>query len=166
MTFPQHLEVLRKIVTRLDGQPIPWAVTGSLGMALQGAPVEVHDIDLQTDPDGAYAIERCLAGFVLEPVRWRESERIRSHLGKLVIDGVQVEIMGGIQKRLDDQAWEEPVDVERYRRWVEVGDMRAPVLSIEYEYRAYLKLGRVEKAEVLRQWLEAHPAGTLPDEHL
>jgi len=84
-------------------------------MALQGVPVEVHDIDIQTDKDGVYEIERCLAEFVIEPVRYSETERIRSHLGMLEIDGIKVEIMGDIQKRLGNQGWEEPIKVERYR---------------------------------------------------
>ncbi|MEJ2351403.1 MAG: hypothetical protein P8Y03_16570, partial [Anaerolineales bacterium] len=83
MTISQHLEVLRKILTQLKDRPVNWAVTGSLGMALQGVPVEVHDIDIHTDGDGAYEIERYLAEFVVKPVRYRESEHIRSHFGVL-----------------------------------------------------------------------------------
>jgi hypothetical protein len=67
--------------------------------------------------------------------------------------------MGDIQKRLGDQSWEKPVKVEYYRRWVEVGGMLIPVLSLEYEYQAYLKLGRIEKAEMLRSWLQETEAG-------
>ncbi len=149
-----YLKVLEKIVSRLRDSPIAWVVTGSLGMALQGVPVEVHDIDIQTDKDGAYRIENCFAEYVVQPVRYAESERIRSYLGVLKIDGIKVEIMGDIQKRLGNQIWEEPVKVERYRRWVEVGGMLIPVLSLEYEYQAYIKLGRIEKAEMLRRWLQ------------
>jgi len=159
MLATRHLEVLRKIVTRLQDTPINWVVTGSLGMALQGVPVEVHDIDIQTDRSGVYEIERLLAEYVVEPVRYSESEWIRSHLGRLEIDGVKVEIMGDIQKHLDNQGWEEPVKVEHHRRWVEVNGMRIPVLSLAYEYQAYLKLGRVEKAEILRRWLQKIEAG-------
>lgn len=32
--------------------------------------------------------------------------------------------------------------------------MQVPVLSLEYEYQAYLKLGRIDKAEILRKWLQ------------
>lgn len=159
MIARDRLKVLEKIVGRLEDSPINWVVTGSLGMALQGIPVEVHDIDIQTDKGGVYEIEKCLAEYVVKPVRFSESGRIRSHLGMLEIDGVKVEIMGDIQKRLGDQGWEEPVKVEHYKRWVEVGGMRIPVLSLEYEYRAYLKLGRVEKAEMLRSWLQKTEAG-------
>jgi hypothetical protein len=38
---------------------------------------------------------------------------------------------------------------------VEVEGLRLPVLSLEYEYRAYLALGRVERAEMLRRWFQA-----------
>lgn len=155
MNTNDHLKVLAKIIRRLEGCDCAWAVTGSLGMALQGVPVQVHDIDLQSDKDGAYAIERLLSEYVVEPVRYAASDRIRSHLGRLEIDGIKVEIMGDVQKRLDDQGWEEPVRVELHRRWVEASGWRVPVLSLAYEHQAYLKLGRLDKAELLREWLEA-----------
>ncbi|MDK2914184.1 MAG: hypothetical protein PWQ79_1099 [Thermococcaceae archaeon] len=148
-----HLEVLRRLYERLSQSDVTWAVTGSLGFALQGVPVEVHDIDIQTDREGAYEIERLFSEFVVEPVRFKESERIKSHFGALMIDGVRVEIMGDIQKKVNDK-WEEPVDVKRYRRFVEVEGMKIPVLDLEYEYQAYLKLGRVDKAGMLRRFLE------------
>jgi hypothetical protein len=150
----QHLQVLRRIVMCLKGRSIPWVVTGSVGMALQGVPLEVHDIDIQTNKDGAYAIERVLMEYKVKPVRYRESKCIRSHLGMLEIDGIQVEIMGDIQKRLENRAWEEPVNVETYRHWVKIDGMLVPVLSLDYEYQAYLRLGRTEKAEMLRAWLQ------------
>ena len=154
MITNQHLQVLRKIVTRLNDNSINWAVTGSMGMALQGMPLDVHDIDIQTNKAGAYEIERILMEYIVKPVRYLESERIRSYLGMLEIEGIQVEIMGDIQKRLEIQVWEEPVNIEAYRQWLEVDGMHIPVLSLNYEYQAYLRLGRNEKAEMLRAWLQ------------
>jgi len=124
-------------------------------MALQGMDIEVHDIDLQTDPHGAYEIERRLSQYVVQPVRSLASERLRSHFGTLEIDGTKVEVMGGLQKRLHDGDWEPPVDVRNYRRWVEVDGMQIPVLALDYEYQAYLKLGRLEKAAQIKAWLDA-----------
>lgn len=46
MIEKQHLNTLRKIYTRLQGKLLNWAVTGSLGMALQGMELNVHDIDI------------------------------------------------------------------------------------------------------------------------
>ncbi|AIF69851.1 hypothetical protein PAP_07305 [Palaeococcus pacificus DY20341] len=152
--IPQtHLKVLYKLYERLKDSNVNWVVTGSLGFALQGVPVEPHDIDIQTDNEGAYEIERLFSEFVVEPVRFKESERIRSHFGALMIEGVKVEIMGDIQKKVNEE-WEPPVDINKYKRFVQIEGMEIPVLSLEYEYQAYLKLGRIEKAKMLKEFLE------------
>ena len=151
---PTYLDVLRKIYTRLKNCDITWVVTGSLGFALQNVPAIPHDIDLQTDEAGAYEIERLFSEYVTRNVVFSSAEHIRSHFGALTIDGIKVEIMGDISKRLEDGTWEEPVELERYRQCVEVEGMRVPVLSLEYEYQAYMKLGRIEKAQMLRKVLQ------------
>ncbi len=154
MIDSRFLVVLQKIYERLETCNVPWVITGSFGMALQGIDMEVHDIDLQTDQRGAYEIESRFSEYVITPVRYLSSERIRSHLGKLEIDSIKVEIMGAIQKRIDEHTWEEIVRVEEYRKWVEIEGIQIPVLSLEYEYQAYLKMGRVEKASQIRSWLQ------------
>ncbi len=147
------LDVLRIIHGHLQGSPVQWALTGSLGMALQGMPIEPQDIDVQTDPEGAYAIERRLARWMVRPVTFSEAERIRSHFGEARIRGTKVEIMGGIQKRLPDGSWEDPVPVSRHRRIVDVNGMAIPVLSLEYEYEAYTRLERHDRAGQIRRFL-------------
>ncbi len=141
---PFYLNVLRQIYTRLKDSYINWVVTGSLGFALQKVPVSPHDIDLQTDEAGAYEIERLFSEDVTRQVAFSSAENIRSHFGALMIDGIKVEIMGDISKQLEDGTWEEPVALERYKQFVEVEGMQIPVLSLEYEYQAYLKLDRIE----------------------
>ncbi len=153
MMLNAHLKVLRKLYERLKENNVNWVVTGSLGFALHGVPVEPHDIDIQTDKEGAYEIEHLFSEFVVEPVGFRESRRIRSHFGVLIIDGIKVEIMGDIQKKVNDE-WEPPVDINKHKRFVQIEGMEIPVLDLEYEYQAYLKLGRVEKAKMLEEFLE------------
>jgi len=148
------LKVLRKINTRLNNTSVNWALTGSFGFALQGVPVKPNDIDIQTDKRGAYEIERHFSEFVTKRIKFSSTERIRSYFGELMIDEIKVEIMGDIQKRLEDGSWENPVNLEYHKRVVEVGGMKVPVLSLEYEYQAYLKLGRIDKTEMLRNWLQ------------
>lgn len=154
MLNPSYLNVLRKIYARLMNTNVNWVVTGSFSFALQGIALEPHDIDLQTDEAGANEIERRFSEFVTRKVVFSCSEKIRSHFGVLLIDGIKVEIMGDISKRLENGTWEEPVNLERHKRSIVVEGMQIPVLSLEYEYQAYLKLGRIEKAEVLKQALK------------
>ena len=154
MIDPVYLNVLRQIHARLSNTDVNWVVTGSLGFALQGVPVQPNDIDIQTDKVGAYEIERRFSDVIIRKVKYSAIERIKSHFGALQIDGIEVEIMGDIQKRGVDGVWEEIVDPAHYRQMVEIAGLLVPVLSLEYEYQAYLKFGRIERAEMLRRWLD------------
>ena len=133
---------------------LDWALTGSTALALQGVDVVAHDIDLQTSAEDAYRAEERLKEFVVTPVREVISQHMRSHLGKLEINGIQVEIMGDIQKRAADGPWDEPPRLEQNKQWVVFEGLRLPVLALEYEYRAYLQMGRLEKAQQIRRRLE------------
>ena len=154
MIDPVYFNVLRQIYARLSNTDVNWVVTGSLGFALQRVPVQPNDIDIQTDKAGAYEIENLFSDVVIRKVKFSATERIKSHFGALQIDGIEVEIMGDIQKRGADGVWEEIVDPAHYRCLVEVDGLLVPVLSLEYEYQAYLKLGRTERAKMLRRWLD------------
>ena len=92
--------VLRKIWSKLKDHHLNWGVTGSLGFALQGVDNEVHDIDIQTDYDSAYAIQTLFADFMTREVKFSSTHQIRSHLGAFEMDGIVIEIMGDIQKNL------------------------------------------------------------------
>ena len=64
MIEPVFQDTILQFYDRLAEMSVLWVVTGSLGMALQGMPVTVHDIDLQTDAAGAYKIAHIFAGHI------------------------------------------------------------------------------------------------------
>ncbi len=66
--------------------------------------------------------------------------------------------MGDIQKKRPDGSWEEPVDIDHHKQFVEVDHMLVPVLSLDYEYHAYQLLGREHVAAVLRGWIDEKDA--------
>ena len=99
MIDPIYLNVLRRIHGKLSEEDVNWAI--SLGLALQSVPVEVHDIDIQTDEKGAYKIEILFFEFVIKKVVFSSAEKIRSHFGALMINGIKVEIMRNAQKNLE-----------------------------------------------------------------
>ena len=149
----RYAAVLRKIYARLSQHDIVWAITGSLNFALHGLPVEVHDIDIQTDKNGAYKIEQLFAKFMTKKVTRCASKYIRSYLGAFVLDGMTVEIMGDIEKRAEGGEWGEPVNICDHRETITYNGLSIPVLSLEYEERAYRQIGRIDTAEMLREYL-------------
>lgn len=148
----QFLDVVKRLAVTLETEAITWSLTGSTSFVLQGVPFDPNDIDIQTTEEGAYAIEELLDEHVVEPVRYLESERITSHLGAFAVSGVEVEVMGAVQKRRKDGSWESPVDVTEHRRFVDVGEYRVPVLSLAYEAEAYEMRGRTERAALLAEY--------------
>ena len=150
---PSIVEALSTLHRELGASGIPWALTGSTSFALQGVPVTPEDVDVQTSSRGAYEIEERFADTVVDPVAHSSSETIRSHFGTLEIAGVPVEVMGGLQKRVDGE-WEPPVDVTAHREFVTAFGMDLPVLSLSHEATAYETLGRTEWAALLRSFVE------------
>lgn len=145
------LSVLHQLHAALHGQDILWALTGSTSFALRGLPFTPNDIDLQTDKDGAYALEELLRDFVVQSVTFSSTNRIRSHFGQLRLDGVKVEIMGDMAKWVNGR-WEPPPDLIKHREFIQFDGMELPVLSLAHELEAYEKMGRVETAVILQRW--------------
>lgn len=148
-----HQRVLRYVAGCLVSTDILWVVTGSAGFALQGVPVEVHDLDIQTDAAGAYVIAQCFGEHIVQPVSFAAPDRIRSHFGVLEIEGLRVELMGDIAKRRPDGSWDDPVPFAHYRRFVALDELRIPVLDLAYEAQAYRQLGRLDRAALLEAFL-------------
>ena len=152
-------EVYRRAVERLcDLLPlraVNWALTGSVAHRIQGVDVACGDVDVQTDEEAVYDVARRLDQWMVDPVVIRESETMRSHFGRAVFEdlGVDVEIMGAVQKRRSGGPWSAPTDPAVHRRVVSVGPMQVPVLSLKYEADAYEAIGRAERAKLLRDLL-------------
>lgn len=149
----QFMLALEKILIAVAASKSTWVITGSLGMALQGVPTAVHDIDIQTTAQGAYALGRYLSLWMESPVSFRKSETIRSHFGKGQIAGVVFEIMGDVRVLLPDRQWRKKVDLRKHRHWVSWQGWQVPLLSIQYEIQAYQEMGRFDKVEIMKDWL-------------
>jgi hypothetical protein len=146
------LTLLKTLSESLSTADINWALTGSTSFALQGVSIQPKDIDIQTDEKGAYAIERMFTGSMTEPVSYSSNGFMRSHFGKLSMDGIDVEIMGDIEKLVDGQ-WEGTPYLKEITRWIHVDGIQLPVLFLEYEVEAYRKMGRIKKAAMLAEHL-------------
>jgi hypothetical protein len=154
--LPENFKAaLWKIEARLKPCRAPWAFTGSLGFWLHGMPVTPQDIDLQSTAEGAYQIEERLGGKRLRKVALCQAESIRSHFGALELEGVNVDIMGAVEKRRPDGSWEPPPDLEAVMEWATWQGRRLPILSLHYELEAYRLLGRTDRADEIAGFLQS-----------
>ena len=145
-----HSRALRIILNRLPPNAIPWALTGSASLRLQGVEVGVHDLDLQTDEVHIYLIEKSLAEYVKTPVHPWETPHMRSLDGRAEIEGIEIEFMANISHLLPDGSWSSFTDFSR-RKLLDWHGQSVPVFPLEDEAEAYQSMGRSEKAALIRE---------------
>ena len=140
---PRWRAVLRRFAHRLNQAGISYKIVGGTSLALHGVPVGVRDIDVETSAAGAYRVEGLWADYVVQPVQLLESATYRSHLGRLSIDGVVVEVMGDIQ-RPDGDSWTSTAALTK--TMVSLDGEPVPVPWLEEEILAYVRRGRLARA--------------------
>jgi aminoglycoside-2''-adenylyltransferase len=146
----QHAAVLTFLVDTIHPTETLWVLTGSAGLRLQGVDLPVYDLDLQTDAETIFLLEKKLAGYMKVPVHLWESEHILSHHGQAEINRVQVEFLGDMRHRASDGTWEPSLNIESIFMWVECRGLEIPVFPLAHEALAYEKMGRAQKAELIR----------------
>ncbi|MFW9915471.1 MAG: nucleotidyltransferase domain-containing protein [Candidatus Thorarchaeota archaeon] len=158
MLEPHLLAVLRIIYDRLKNEDLRWTIVGSMNLALQGMPLKPNDIDICTNEEGAYAIEKHLHEYVVKSVSYSSTGKIRSHLGELNIQGIKVEIMGDVETKSSSGRWvgKEATDQPIF---IDVEDMKIGLWSLEHERQSYMNLGRKERARQIKEWLEKQAKG-------
>lgn len=146
----QHSKILRFLIEKIPPTRNLWALTGSAGLRLQGLDLPVNDLDLQTDARTVFILEKALSEFMKAPVYLWESEHTLSYHGQAKIHGLQVELLGDVRHRQPGGVWGPSLDLESVLVWVEWCGLAVAVLSLEHEAAAYEKMGRVQKAELIR----------------
>lgn len=145
-----HAKVLSVLVSRIPPAEYSWALTGSAGLRLQGVDLPAHDLDLQTDSKIIYLLEKELAEFMKVSVHIWETEHTLSYHGQAEIEGLQVELLGDVRHRNVNGAWGAPLEIRSVLVWVEWRGLQIPVLSLTHEAVAYERMGRAQKAELIR----------------
>ena len=146
----QHAMVLSFLVEKVSPAEYLWALTGSAGLRLQGVDLLVNDLDLQTDTKTSFLMEKKLADFMKVPVHLWESEHTLSYHGQAEIHGLQVELLGDMRHRQPDGTWSMPLDLRSLLVWVEWRGLEIPALPLNHEAIAYERMGRIQKAELIR----------------
>jgi hypothetical protein len=153
----KFIPVVKTLASQCDSLGITWAFTGSLNLFIWGFDLEPHDIDLETDRFGAEQLNRLNAGRAIWPLHLRESEIMQSWFARYDFEGVQVEVMGDCRYRLPDGSLISPHLLETRIRRVSWQEFSLPLLNLADEQEICTLMGRHEKADRIRAWLDEHP---------
>jgi len=134
---------------RLEGRGIPWAVSGSVALALQGVAVSCCDLDVVTTAAAAEHVTRLLAGTPLEPVAFTRRGDIRGLIGRTELDGVDVDVLGDVQNLLPDGRWTAAPRLDACVVQVTVGGRSCPVVELSHLREAYAAMGKWEAVRLI-----------------
>ena len=150
------ITALRIICDKLTQRDIRWVLVGSTSLTLQGVNVTPRDIDILTDKDGAYKINELLKDYEVQPVEYRQSERLQSHLGEFRISNVKVEVMGDYREKVKGE-WQNLDSRLVSPAIIQFAGMQLPVSPLRAQLRSYESSGLekdVTKIKEIREVLE------------
>ena len=148
------VKVLKLIESKLRGSGVRWVLAGSVSLALQGVNVSPNDIDILTDKEGAFEINRIFKDYEVKPVRFRRSRFFQSYFGEFKIEGVKVEIMGDL-KELVEGEWRSLSQRLSTSRIIEVEGIKLPVSPLEDQLKSYQALRRKKNSSKIQRIREA-----------
>ena len=146
------MNAVKSLYSRLYSSNIIWAITGSFGQTLQGITLKPNDIDILTNENGAYIIEKLFSDSILQKVTFKERKNIRSYFGILNINDVKIEIIGDVENKING-IWESHYEWEKHINYLMFEDIKIPVISLEYEYKIYYKLEKINRAALIKKAL-------------
>ncbi len=154
-SFPKsHKKALETLAKLLNQSNITWILTGSTNLVMQGIDIEIGDIDIQVDSNQIAQLNTILSIFIVKPVSFSEGERFRSKYGVFQIEGIQVEAIADLEVQKEG-SWIKVTKADfASRKSMILSKETVYLMSLEEEYQGYLTLGRTEKAEKIKEFIE------------
>lgn len=118
-----------------------YAFRGTASLVLQGIQMNVEDIDIVGDKETALACNDLLAGYLIEEVTLKESEKFKSYFDKFKVEEIPVEIMGEWQIKDTKGKWSEPFNASE-RKMIVMDGNEIYVTPVEEELTVFAKMGR------------------------
>lgn len=140
---PRWRAILHRVARTLSETNIDYRLVGSAALALHGVDVPVHDLDLEMAKEDAQRLLAQFKAHIVLPLAWREAEHIRSHYGRLEIDGVGIDVMAGLERRVRGH-WVPALCTSGTT--VELDGTRICLVALEEETLSQMRRGRLDAA--------------------
>ncbi|MDF1515905.1 MAG: hypothetical protein P1S60_19005, partial [Anaerolineae bacterium] len=142
---PMWHSQIKDIAAALKNAQIVYKIVGSAALAMQGVPLQVHDLDIELNVDDIYRMQALFQDNVVESVQYRESEYWRSHIGRIDFSGMQVEVMAGLERRVGQHWLPSMITTTKV---VILDGIAVHVITLEEQVLAYLRQGRIERVSL------------------
>jgi ABC-2 type transport system ATP-binding protein len=143
-----HANALKILLDLIPPDKYGWTLTGSANLRLQGIELDVHDLDVECNLEDIRKIEKALSGYIKTPLRVWETEKTRSLDGKCEIEGVEIELIAGLEIMNPEGIWMS-YKKQSHKTWLEWQGLQVPVIPLYEEAVYYHERGREEKARLI-----------------
>lgn len=152
MEIAHKLKVLSRIAERLNAENLIWAVGASLLLYLKQIADSFHDIDIMAAEDDIERLKSALLDMgELQAPHPNQQYKTR-HFYEFVIDGVDVDVMGGFIIVKDGREYDCPFTRSSIFEHVEVNGQSIPLQAVS-DWRGYYDLmGREAKVKMIDQF--------------
>jgi hypothetical protein len=103
-----------------------------------------------TTKEGAYKISSLLREYEVEPIKFGRTKIFSSHLGRFLVDGIKVEVMGNLKCKVKGK-WISLTSRLKRLEYVKVRDTRIPVPGLEDQLKVYSKIKRRKNLEKVKK---------------
>ncbi|MFA5050661.1 MAG: hypothetical protein WC499_00905 [Patescibacteria group bacterium] len=140
-------KVLKIISEKLKS--VDYAFIGSVNLYIQGLKIEPRDIDILTTPEIIKEIDEILKEYRTKEIYFDKSEGRNSFRSFYEIDGMEIEVLGNV-----NNISRKP-DSLKDKIYIEFDKIKLPCMPLNDELNVYEKIGRKEKVEMIKKFLEA-----------
>ena len=135
-------KVLGIISNKLRHKNIKWRIGGSTNLALQGIKIKAPDIDIITDKQGAYEINKILKEYEIIPVKFSRTEKYASHFGKFRINRTNIEVIGNLNYFVNGKWLKAQSMVLNKTPLLKLGGFGVRITPLQYQLKSYQKMKR------------------------
>ena len=113
---------------------IPWMIIGTTSLYLLGFDVDPKDIDISCSKENAAIVEEVLQPYKFDFINYPDA-KFRSRFSKYLINGIMVELMGGLEINLEPG-------------WVQLEDYIQTPITIEHNGGSFLVPGVKDQKQI------------------
>jgi hypothetical protein len=140
-----------------------WAMSGDAGELFSGVSVSADHLSILTTAEGCEEISRKLAENLVQTPGMVERKldreanidlkpypvQIKSYEARFQIDGQRLDVYGGLQIRVGEWEWGDPLDYAP--EYVYVGSEKLPVVPLRLKTELYIGLGWMDRVKKINE---------------
>ncbi|SEN24714.1 nucleotidyltransferase domain-containing protein [Paenibacillus sp. OV219] len=155
------IRALEKIAEAAEETEAKWQIGGSTGLLLRGMELEKlpRDLDLYADEADAAVLHQALLPYAIDEQQQSVSPIYRSVLSHYLIEGIQVELVGGFVVTAGEDCYKVEVrdTLAARQAFIQAGDYQLGIVPLGHELWFNMLRGREDRVALIASQIRREP---------